>query len=126
MITECQRNVIWENMLAAEVRSMYFAELASCHYRRKQFIVGASFFLSSGAAATLAAKMPNSLPLVLSVIVALLTAYSIAFGLDKRASTMSKLHYQWNHLNADPWARFGWKRQRTSVHSWNHLSAAAP
>ena len=80
---------------------MYFAELASCHTRRKQIITGLSFFMSSGAAATLAAKMSYGIPLVLSAIVAILTAYSIAVGLDKRASAMARLHSQWNHLHGD-------------------------
>ena len=77
MLTEGQRNSVWEKMIAAEVRSMYFGELASCHTKRKQIISGLLFFFSSGAAASLAAKM-YWLPLIFAVAAAVLGAYSIA------------------------------------------------
>src|SRR5439155_4193515 len=88
-------------MVEAEVRSLYFADLASRYTKRKQIITGISFFLSSGAAATLAAKLPTWIPLVLAVVVAFTTAYSIAVNLDKCITIMVKLHHQWNHLSAD-------------------------
>jgi hypothetical protein len=100
MLSEGQRNTVWEKMLTAEVRSLYFGDLASRENRRKQLVTGISFFLSSGAAATLAAQM-HWLPLVFSIIAAVLMAYSMAVGLDKRATAMAKLHYEWNHLNSD-------------------------
>jgi hypothetical protein len=108
MLTVDEANRVWERMVEAEVRSLYFAELASRCTRRKQIITGATFFLSSGAAATLIAKMPPCVPLVLSLIVAIVSAYSIAVGLDSRIKTLTKLHYQWNHLSAD------------YEHLWNH------
>jgi hypothetical protein len=88
-------------MVEAEVRSLYFGELASRYSKRKHIISGATFFLSSGAAATLAGKAPAWLPLVLAVITAVLTAYAIAVGLEKKVAALAKLHYQWNHLAAD-------------------------
>jgi len=33
--------------------------------------------------------------------VAIVTAYSIAIGLDRCIKTLTELHYQWNHLSAD-------------------------
>jgi hypothetical protein len=112
MVSEGQRAAVWEKMLAAEVRSMYFAELASCHTRYKQIITGAAFFLSSGAAATMAAKAPLWAPLAMAIVTALLTAYSMAVGLDRRSRTMAELHAEWNRLNAD------YERL------WNHLDDA--
>ena len=53
MLTDDQIKRVWENMLAAEARSLYFGDLAARYTRRKRVITGASFFLSSGAAATL-------------------------------------------------------------------------
>jgi hypothetical protein len=101
MLTENQTNRVWEKMIAAEVRSLYFGDLATRYTRRKQVITGLSFFLSSGAVVTLATKMELWIPLVMSAIAAALTACSIAIGLDKAAPGMAKLHYTWNHLAAD-------------------------
>jgi len=58
MLTEAQANRVWQRMVEAEVRSFYFADLASSYNRLKQILNGATFFLSSGAAATVIAKMP--------------------------------------------------------------------
>jgi hypothetical protein len=101
MLTENQTNRVWQRMVEAEVRSLYFADLASRYTKRKQIITGVSFFLSSGAAATLVARLPAFIPLILSLIVAIVTAYSMAVGLDRRIKTLSNLHYEWNHLTAD-------------------------
>jgi len=100
-LTENETKRVWENMLEAEVRSFYFGELASRYTTYKQVITGISFFLSSGAAAAIIAKAPAWVPVLSASIVAILTAYSMAVGLDRRASAMSKLHYEWNHLTAD-------------------------
>jgi hypothetical protein len=99
-LTEAHVDRVWQWMIEAEVRSYYFGELASRDTKKKQIITGLSFFLSSGAAATLAAKLYWA-PLILASIAAVLTAYSVAVGLDKRAIAMAKLHHQWNVLSAD-------------------------
>ena len=101
MLTEGEANRVWEKMIEAEVRSYYFGELAARYSKQKQIITGLSFFLSSGAAATLGAKAPAWIPLVFSAVAAFLAAYSIAVNLDKRITNMAKLHYEWNHLASD-------------------------
>ena len=98
MLTEDQITSLWERMISAEVRSLYFAELASNYTRQKQVISGASFFLASAAAATLIAKLPAWVAILLACITALLSAYSIARGLDGAARTMSKLQFSWGDL----------------------------
>ncbi|MGA2181878.1 MAG: hypothetical protein ABSH47_02510 [Bryobacteraceae bacterium] len=98
MLNEFQTKRVWENMLAAEARSLYFADLASRYTRHKQWITGASFFLASGAAASLVGKLPQSVPLVLSGVVALTSAYSMAVGLDRKVGTMAKLHSAWSQI----------------------------
>lgn len=100
-MTEAQINRVWEKMIEAEVRSLYFGHLASMFSKRKQVISGVSFFLSSGAAVMLLAKMDYLGPLVSSLVAAGLTAYTIAFDLDRKAAMMAKLHYTWNKLAAD-------------------------
>jgi uncharacterized protein (DUF2062 family) len=83
MLTEDQAKRVWEKMLGAEARSLYFGDLARTYTRRKQIIAATSFFLSSGAAAALIAKFPSYIPLGLAVIVALMSAYSLAMNLDR-------------------------------------------
>ena len=101
MLTENQVGRVWQRMFEAEVRSLYFADLAARHSRRKRIITGVIFFLSSGAAAALVGALPALIPIALSLIVAILTAYSIAVNLDMRISTLSKLHYEWNRLDSE-------------------------
>ncbi len=100
MLNESQITVVWECQLAAETRALYFAELASNYTRQKQWISGVSFFLASGAAATLIGKAPAWLPIVLSIVTALLSAYSIARGLDGATRTMAKFQFSWSELAA--------------------------
>ena len=88
-------------MIEAEVRSLYFAELANRFTVRKQIISGVTFFLSSGAAASLIGKAPAWVPIVLSVLTAGASAYSIAVSLDRKASTMAKLHSAWNKIQSE-------------------------
>ena len=98
MLDEFQTSQVWENMLAAETRSLYFADLTSRYTRTKQWMTGISFFLASGAAASIIGKLPQSVPLIASAVVAVLTAYSIAMGLDRKIGTMAKLHSTWNMI----------------------------
>lgn len=100
-LPEIQTEFIWKKMLEAEVRSLYFGDLAANYTKRKQVITGTSFFLSSGAAAMLAAQMPHWIPLLLTTVTAILTSYTMAVGLDKKALAMSKLHSDWNTLSSD-------------------------
>lgn len=100
MLTGDQINRVWDSLLAAETRALYFSDLATRYARQKQWITGLSFFLSSGAAATIIAKAPAWLPVILSVITAALTAYSIAAGLDRKTSTMVRLASSWREIAA--------------------------
>ena len=90
MLTEFQINLVWENMLAAEARSLYFGDLACRYTRWKQIITGGSFFLSSGAAAAVIGKLPLWVPVILTLGVAAATAYSMAVNLDGKIWTMGK------------------------------------
>jgi hypothetical protein len=98
MLTEDQAKRVWERMVESEVRSLYFGDLASKNTTRKQIMVGTSFFLSSGAFAALIGHLPVLVPIVCSLIVAILTAYSMAVGIERRIGTLTKLHCQWNTL----------------------------
>ena len=110
MLNEFQITRAWDNLLAAETRALYFGDLASRYTRRKQWITGLSFFGSSAAAATLVAKAPAWVPLLLAVVVAVATAYAMAINLDRRMATMAKLHSSWSRIAGD------------YEHLWNHAN----
>jgi hypothetical protein len=101
MLTNDQITAVWERRIAAEVRSLYFGELANRYSKRKQWFTGLTFFFSSGAAATVVARLPAWIPVLLSVLVAAITAYSIAVSLDASIRSMAKFHYSWSQLAAD-------------------------
>jgi hypothetical protein len=116
MLTEAQITSIWERQIAAEVRALYFADLASSYTTQKQWITGSSFFLASGAAAALVAKSPSWVPLVLACITAVLSAYTVARGLDGATRTMSKFQFSWSELAS------GYEALWNDVHSVDALS----
>ena len=102
MLTEAQINGAWRKMAEAEVRALYFGELASKCMQLKQWIVAVSFVLSSGAALTaLGEWTPMWFPGLLSLAITVLMGYSIGFKLDDRASEMARLHSSWDHLADD-------------------------
>ena len=109
MLTEQQKLDVWDRQIQAEIRSYYFADLTQTYTRQKQFITFVGFFLSSGAAATLIGKAPTWVPVILALVVALLTAYSVAVGLDGKTLTFSKLHREWSLL------AMGYERLRTET-----------
>jgi len=92
VLNEFQQGKVWAGLLSAEARSLYFGDLASAYTRKKQWINGASFFLSSGAAASIIGKSPPWVPLTLAITSALSMAYAMAVSLDRRIATMAKLH----------------------------------
>lgn len=111
-LTDDQVRQVWSGLIGAETRALYFGDLAGRYARRKQWITGSTFFLSSGAAATLIAQAPVWLPMLLAVAAAVINSYTIAVALDRKIGTLVKLHaawsaiahnYQrlWNHTYAD-------------------------
>lgn len=98
MLSDNQITSVWERQISAEVRALYFGELASRYSRKKQAVTFLVFFFSSGAAATLIAKLPAWVPITLSLVVSVLTAYTIAVNLDVTIRTMAKFHSSWSEL----------------------------
>lgn len=98
MLSEDRAYRLWSNLLAAETRELYFGDLASMYARRKQWITGLTFFLSSGAAVTVLTRAPAWLPAGLSIATAAMTAYAIAIGLDRKILTMAKLSASWREI----------------------------
>lgn len=100
MLNDHQVRRVWEGLLSAETRALYFGDLATRDTRRKQWITGLSFFLSSGAAATIIAAAHPAVPATLASGVAVLTAYAVAVNLDGRVRTMADLHASWSQIAA--------------------------
>jgi hypothetical protein len=109
MLSEAQITQVWEGLIAAETRALYFADLATRYTRRKQLITGASFFLASGAAATIAAQAPRWVPLLFATVSAIATAYAVAVGLDTKIATFAKLHTTWQQIAGE----YEWLWQHT-------------
>jgi len=101
MLSEVQLDLVWREMLDAEWRSLYYADLANAMTRRKQWIMGCILFLSSGAAVTAFAKQPAWLSSFLAMGVAGLTAYLISANLEGALATLQKLHSAWARIQND-------------------------
>jgi hypothetical protein len=100
-LNEDQIGELWECRIGAEVRALYFGDLARSYSFRKQGITFATFLLSSAAVATVIAKLSPYWAMGLALIIAALTAYSLAVALDSKIRTMSKLQSSWGQLSSD-------------------------
>lgn len=104
MLSESQIKRVWEAMLGAEIRANYFAELAGKYQKRQRWATWGSLILSSGAAATVIANLPENWVWVRYVLVlgtAGLSAYSVAMNNQKFAVDSADLHARWNKLAKD-------------------------
>ena len=101
MLDEAQLDAVWRDMLGAETRALYYADLAVRLTRKKQWIMGSILFLSSGAAVTAFAKQAPWLPSSLALAVAGLTAYSISANLEGALATLQKLNASWVRIQND-------------------------
>lgn len=98
MLTDDRVARVWEYMIAAETRALYFGDWGTRYTRRKQWITAVSFFLQSGAAATIAARAPMWVPLLFALTGVATSAYAIAVNLDGKITTMAKLHAAWHGI----------------------------
>ncbi len=98
MLNESQIEQVWRGMLAAETRALYFADLTRKSTIKKQWLMGASFFLASGAAAELLAKGPAWIATASTGLVAVISAYTIAVNPDKNIATLTKLSTGWDRI----------------------------
>lgn len=101
MLSRSEIDLVWKYMLEAEVRAYYFGDLTGKYQRKKELITFVTFFLSTGAAATLIAKLPSWIPIILALITSAATTYSIVFGLDRKLIVMAQLHSQWMKIASD-------------------------
>ena len=100
-LSPLQQQRVWENLLAAEIRANYFAELAS-NYRWHQRVANfATLIFSSGAVAAFLIENPDLrwLRPVLAVITAAISAYTVIAQNHDRATAAMDLHVRWNKLS---------------------------
>ena len=98
VLTDHQRDCLWQALMESEARANFFGHLASRESSRKRWVTGLSFFLSSAAIVTLLANHPY-LSLVASVIVAIMNGYTIAVNQDNTIKVYSRLQTGWLNLN---------------------------
>lgn len=122
MLNEHQTNSVWQGLISAETRALYFADLAHTYTVRKQWISGLSFFLSSAVAVSLLAKVSNVDALMVAAFgVGIMNAYSIAVGLDRKIATMVKLHSSWRDIATDYGELWGHPDDNDTQHKLNDI-----
>lgn len=102
MLSEGQREQVWECWLAAEIRAAYFGELAQWFHRIHRLVNLCLLVLSSGAFVAVVAKVgpPWLLP-VLSAFATILSIYALVSQFVKSAVESRDLHARWNRLAND-------------------------
>jgi hypothetical protein len=104
VLSDAQQKRAWEGMLSAEIRANYFAEYSGRLNTRQRRATWGSLVLSSGAAASVLANLPESLVWIrvaLTLATAGLSAYTLVMQHQKFATDALDLHARWNRLAKD-------------------------
>ncbi len=100
--------IIWEELYAAHVRTRYFSTIAGKLKSRERWLAVSVAVLSSGAVTTIVANVPT-VPLVLSLMTAIIGAILAAFKFDKGTAMGATLSRQWAEVASEYeilWAQF--------------------
>jgi hypothetical protein len=96
-LTDTQRALLWEELIGADARSNYFAELAGSYLRRQQVATWSVLFFSSGAVlAVVISAAPTWLRLLPPILAAAVSLYSLIAENTARSVECSELHFRWN------------------------------
>lgn len=101
MLSALQQQRVWDGMLGAEIRSNYFADLSAGYYKRQKIATWAILFVSSGAAVSVLASLPDWAMLlrpVLTLTTAGLSGYSLVMQNQKLAVDAADLHARWDRF----------------------------
>lgn len=104
MLSELQRKRVWEAWLSSEIRANYFADLSGRYRRAQCRATWVTLVASSGAFATLLAKLPEEywwLPPVLALLTAAVSLYSLVVQNQQQAIDSADLHHRLNRLAAE-------------------------
>src|SRR3954453_19062589 len=97
MDREYSKKLVWEALLDADYRSLYFGHLSSRLQSREQVITVIQGVLSSGTFIALIAKFQLGLvPPILSLLCVLLSIILINFKLGKSATLSASIYSKWS------------------------------
>ena len=97
-----ERDQVWSGLLASEIRSNYFADLAGYYPRKQQVMTWLTLFLSCGAVITaIGASLPPWLKILPPIIVAGISLSSLVEQNQKRGSECTDLHFRYTNLAAE-------------------------
>lgn len=99
-LSEPQQRDVWENWLASEIRSDYFAERSARYLRQQNMLTWSTLLLSSGAVATLAASF-HGVALAFSVLTAALSLLSLVRQNQRLSMECSDLSFRWDRLSSE-------------------------
>lgn len=101
MLSDAQIQRVWEEMLSAEFRELYYADLATEYATKQRRATWATLILSSSAFASVIADLPAQLAIVrpvLALATAVLSGYSLAMQTQKRTVDASDLALRWSKI----------------------------
>ena len=102
MLSEYQQKIVWDNLLGAEIRAAYFAELSGRYLRYQRMLLLGSLLLASGAFLSLVTTIiPQNLAWIkagLAFFAAFLSFWSLVAKNEKASIDAADLHFRWNVL----------------------------
>lgn len=104
MVTQEQRLRVWEDLLSAEMRANYFADLAGAYAHRQRLATWLILFFSCGAFVTSISKLPPQygwIGIAMPLVAAAISLYSVVMQNQKNAVDSSDLHFRWNKLSTE-------------------------
>jgi hypothetical protein len=105
MLSEFQQKEVWEEWIASEVRSLYYADLSGHYLRFQSALTWSTIFLASGAtAAVISDWIPKEYGWIKPTLTALTAGISyltLVMQNQKRHTDCADLHFKWNRLAAE-------------------------
>lgn len=101
MLSEFQQDELWRNWISAEIRSDYFADMATRYARWHSWLIWLTLFFSAGTLAAVIGGLPvNLAPLkpILALVTTALSLLSLVMQNPKKSAESADLHFKWNRL----------------------------
>lgn len=101
MLSEFQQDEVWRNWISAEIRSDYFADMATRYARTHSWLIWLSLFFSAGTLAAIIGNLSGDLGWIKSALALVTTAaslLSVVMQNPKKNSESADLHLRWNRL----------------------------
>ena len=102
MLSTFQQKVVWDNLLGAEIRAAYFAELSGRYLKKQRLLNLGTLLLSSGAFLSLVTTAVPSrygwIKPMLALLAAGLSTWSLIAKNERGTIDSADLHFRWNML----------------------------